>query len=170
LQILLVNYLNVHGQISYAPQAASSRPPSPAQDKALLAIHLRALRLTLCPEQVWQEAWGAKLANARLSYQGEVVQRALPLTWAGVRPGLPPEHLSGRCNALDLASGRLKDQLADPALSVLPRELWPPRIQKTLVRASTEEWNKIGTECVKRRIFRVVHESMVIYHSVSSST
>jgi len=33
------------------------------------------------------------------------------------------------------------------------------------VRASAEEWTRIGTECVKRRIFQVVDESLVIYHN-----
>ena len=41
--------------------------------------------------------WGQVVASARLTYQGEVVQRAEPLSWEAVAPALPPAELSGRC-------------------------------------------------------------------------
>ena len=111
LHVLLVNYLHEGGlavvlkdKIPVGPAAVRPRP-SVAQARALRGIHLRCLELALAEVSIPDTNWGKIAGNSRLSYQGEVVQKAVDLTLDSVVPALPPAALSGRCKAIDLARG-----------------------------------------------------------------
>ena len=171
LHVLLVNYLHEGGpavvlkdRVSGSPTAAQARP-STAQARALRGIHFRCLDLALADVPIPDTKWDEIAGNARLSYQGEVVQKAVELTLDAVIPALPPAALSGGCKAVDLARGYLKKQLVDPSLSIKPRHMWPEKLKKAQVRASQAEWDKIAAECWKRKIFTVVEESELIWHN-----
>lgn len=42
------------------------------------------------PKAISVGAWGAKLGDVRVTYHGEVVEKAQALTLDQIRPGLPP--------------------------------------------------------------------------------
>ena len=102
------------------------------------------------------EDWSEYLKNRRLSYSGEVLSRAETLTWAQVEPALPPPGLGGKVSALALASGRMRDLLMKPELTVLPREEWPDRLPRAQVRAESGEWAKITAGLVSEGWLRAV--------------
>jgi hypothetical protein len=66
------------------------------------------------------EDWGNFLKVKGLGYNGDVVERAEPLSLARVLPGLPPAHLCASIDVLELADGGLKTFLEHPEDSVMP--------------------------------------------------
>ena len=109
--------------------------------------------------------WKEKLGQHSVSYTGEVVQRAVPLTLEQILPALPPEELSGRLDALALSEGPMREILQHPERSLLPESERPAVLPKPKVRATQEEWNQIGAECVRRNIFGVIPAKRIITHN-----
>ena len=164
LSCLLVNKLHLQSARQLSEQKLQE-PLSACQKKALVQFHLDAACLVIDSAKLVPLDLPKLLGKVKLQYDGEVAQKTVHLTWAGVRPGLPPEALSGQLSAAKLASPTVQRLLLDPALSLLPKEEWPAKLKRPKVRATQEEWNRIGTGLVKRRIFSVIDEGLIIWHN-----
>ena len=64
------------------------------------------------------EGWQSKLGQHSVTYCGEVVQRAMPLTLEQILPALPPADLSGKLDAVGLSEGSMRELLLNPQLSM----------------------------------------------------
>ncbi len=83
-------------------------PATPGQARAL--AHLHGLVVDFVSEmsgKLEPKGWGRISADKRLSYGGEVISKAVNLTWEPIAPGLPPRELAGRINSWELASPAL---------------------------------------------------------------
>ena len=62
------------------------------------------------PDKDWKEFMNAR----RLTYNGDVVQRAVPLTWKQVEAALPPKGCCGRIPVVDIAEGPAREYWLNP--------------------------------------------------------
>ena len=67
--------------------------------------------LTIPAAVVPKENWQELLKHSRLNYHGDVVQRAVRLTWVQVEPGLPPPEHCAIIYVEELADGPMLDFL-----------------------------------------------------------
>ena len=74
--------------------------------------------------------WEAKLKDFRISYQGEVVEKAHSLTLEQVLPGLPPAGYGGSVPLLELCEGEVRERLENPLGNLLPEEELPERLPR----------------------------------------
>ena len=105
-----------------------------------------------------RESWNERLNDFRVSYQGEVVEKAQALTLAQILPGLPPVGYGGKVDILELCEGRVKEMLQDPELVMLQGEELPTSLPKPKVLATDEEWGKICRELYARGLVRPVED------------
>ena len=106
--------------------------------------------------------WSEKLEGVRISYQGEIVEKAQELTLEQVLPGLPPPGYGGRVAITDLCEGEVKELLLDPSKAFLEGEELPERIPTPKVMASDEEWEKICKVLMERGLVRPVEEIAIV--------
>ena len=48
--------------------------------------------------------WPEYIRSRKVGYDNEVVMKGLPVSWAQIEPGLPPEALGGSIDSCALAS------------------------------------------------------------------
>ena len=157
---VLVCTLNYMALGDFVPHFTSTHP-SPNQRKALQ--HLEEQVETFLGksklERLPAEDWLTTLRQKRTDYSGNVIAKAMPLSWSQIEPALPPRELAGKIACEDLAEGRMKELLLNPELSTLPMAEWPPDIKSAQVKAvSDEEIIKIAVGLHDRGILRVADE------------
>ncbi len=109
--------------------------------------------------------WAELLQSRRLGYDGEVVAKAVDLTVEQVLPALPPEDIGGSVNALEVAEADMRKLLANPDLSVKPRDEWPEKLSKARMRISDSEWAILGPELVRRGLCKTLKAAELIMHN-----
>ena len=72
--------------------------------------------------------------------------------------------MAGRVNALELCAPAFRQYLADPQLSLLPRESWPDRLGSTPVRVAPGEWDEILAGLHARDIVSFIRPEDMIRH------
>ena len=102
--------------------------------------------------------WKDKLEGVRISYQGEIVEKAQELTLEQILPGLPPVGYGGRVSITDLCEGEVRECLLDPSRVLLEGEELPELLPTLKVMASDEEWGKICRVLMERGLIRPVDE------------
>ncbi|CAK9108713.1 unnamed protein product [Durusdinium trenchii] len=137
--------------------------PTAAQRDLLLSIELSAQRLLKDDVQVdWTNAAIREDFDKRsVSYTGEEVCKAEPLSLRRVIPGLPPEGHGGSIQATDWVDGRTRTLLEHPELCVTPdvgQEL--PRLQGK-IHVEPEDRMALSLELVRRGICRWIPENKV---------
>ena len=100
--------------------------------------------------------WRSRIADLSVGYTGEVVEKARWLTWAQVEPGLPPVGKGGILFAPDFCDGWVAEHLTNADLSRIPDELIKEELPYATVRATQQEWNRIGREMVERGVACVI--------------
>jgi hypothetical protein len=97
------------------------------------AVHMVSLPENSIPKKDWDEA----TEGTRLSYIGQVVERAVELTWEQLEPALPDFDHCASIDAEALAEGECRDVLADPmgALDKLHSAKECPRAGRNIIRA-----------------------------------
>ncbi|CAE7224807.1 unnamed protein product [Symbiodinium pilosum] len=92
----------------------------------------------------------------------EEVHSALAFTWANVEHSLPQRELAGALDGVSVASGGIKDFLANPWEYLKPE---PARTWMTTPRVmvSAEEWPRVAAGLVERRICDVIPLSQVLH-------
>ena len=102
--------------------------------------------------------WKDKLEGVRISYQGEIVEKAQELTLEQILPGLPPVGYGGRVAITDLCEGEVRECLLDPGRVLLQGEELPEKLPTPRVMASDEEWGKICKVLLERGLIRPIDE------------
>lgn len=67
--------------------------------------------------------WGKRLGDVRISYHGEVVEKAQKLTLDQIMPGLPPPGYGASVPLTELCDGELKMKLENPLSNLLQGSL-----------------------------------------------
>ena len=97
-----------------------------------------------------------------MTYWGEEVFTAEPLTIAQVEPSLPPLGTAGVVDILEVVEGRLREQLLDPSGLLRPPEEWPAQTPtaRTQLR-DPQEWEPLAKLLVARRLVDWIPASQV---------
>ena len=114
--------------------------------------------------------WRRLLAAKSVDYNQDLVLKGRPLTWSQVEAGLPPPGVAGGVRAVSLAAPPMARLLADPMLSVKPREEWPDTLRRTRVLAKPNEWPKIVRGLHGRGMIRFLREDQLVRHGEQSLT
>ena len=163
--VISINYLYTAQGKEACSQFATSVSPTMAQLESLSQSWLAVDEFIGSQDIPFScKDWPTVLLGSRLSYDGEVVAKAVDITVEQVLPGLPPIGVAGSIQCIDLLPHRLQPLLADPSLSTLPREEWPDRFVRPRMRIAKEEWKKLGPELVRRNICKPISASSLIVH------
>ncbi|CAK0901893.1 unnamed protein product [Prorocentrum cordatum] len=107
-------------------------------------------------------AWEELISSKDVTYGGEEVARALPLTLGGVMPGLPAKGVAASVRAIDIADARVGSWLADPGLALLPRAEWPEEVPRASIQVkSKQEWHDIGAKLVELGLAAPIAEERI---------
>ena len=106
--------------------------------------------------------WRKRLGDVRISYHGEVVEKAQRLTLDQVMPGLPPQGYGASVPLIELCEGELRTRLEDPMSNLLPEEELPDDIPAPKVHASEEQWEMIVKELHTRGLVRPVEDPVEV--------
>lgn len=101
-------------------------------------------------------SWGTKLGDVRVSYHGEIVEKAQALTSEQVLPGLPPAGYGASVPLIELCDGELREKLMNPRQNLLEEVEMPADLRLPRVHAHKEEWHKIAAELWKRGLVEPV--------------
>ena len=107
-----------------------------------------------------QEEWRNSIDSLRVSYTGEVLEKAAPLTLAQVLPGLPSVNHGGLVDILEVLPAHLQHTLQHPERLMLEPPQGPRPRPK--VRASDEEWPKIARAMFDRGLVRPVSQCPIL--------
>ena len=88
--------------------------------------------------------WGKKLGDIRISYHGEVVEKAHRLTLDQIRPGLPPMGYGGSVSLVELCEGEVKEKLEQPLENLLPEDEMPDDVPAPKVTCHART---VGVDC-----------------------
>ena len=131
-----------------------------AQEKALVRI-LDSLKIFMDEKtpkvgvpRTPSGGWKDELKKLRVSYSGEVVEKAAPLTLAQVLPGLPSVEHGGLVNILDMVDDKMRKKLENP-LAMLRSDIME-EIPKPRVMCEQEEWNSLVKAMAERKLIRPV--------------
>eukprot|EP00435_Cladocopium_sp_Y103_P061594 s1327_g23.t1 len=106
--------------------------------------------------------WGTKLGDVRISYHGEVVEKAQRLTLDQILPGLPPAGFGGSVRLVELCDGELRERLEDALGNLLFEEELPEDLPSPRVHASPEQWELIVQELYKRGLVVPVEDPVEV--------
>ncbi len=95
----------------------------------------------------------------------EMCIRGREVTLEQILPALPPPGIAGSIPAVDLVDPQMKRLLENPDLVVKPRDQWPASFRKTKMFISRPEWELVGPELVRRKIFRPIEADKLIKHN-----
>lgn len=99
------------------------------------------------------EDWKERLEGVRISYQGEIVEKAQELTMEQILPGFPQWDTGARWQSLTSVKGRFVSACLTGGRRA-PREV----ADQKKVMASDEEWGKICKVLLDRGLVRPVDE------------
>ena len=102
-----------------------------------------------------KESWSRLVQEARISYHGEVIQKAEALEFDRVLPSLPPEGFGG---IADLGEGQVKELLLDPQRCQIPESELPDVIPSPKVRVKDGDWDKLARALFERGIVAPVDQ------------
>ena len=94
-----------------------------------------------------KESWDRLVDEARISYHGEVIQKAEALEFDRVLPSLPPEGFGGIADLASLCEGRVKDMVLDPKLCQPDEEELPDVIPAPKVRVKMVTGSPLRRPC-----------------------
>ncbi|CAK0893464.1 unnamed protein product, partial [Prorocentrum cordatum] len=149
--VLVVHSLN-HQSAGHAKGSPVPTGPLTAAQESSMRVICKAAKYFAADSAKDFQApdWHEVVAARDITYGGEEVSRALPLTLGGVMPGLPPRGVAASVRALDIADERVAGWLADPTLALLPKAEWPEEVPRAAIQASSKaEWHRIGAKLVE---------------------
>lgn len=105
--------------------------------------------------------WGKEVEKVRISYTGEVVEKARPLTLRQILPGLPSAQHGAIVPLLDVVSGEVREKLMDPQRLI--KSQMDEALPKPRVLAKDGEWPKIAKALYERGLVRPVSRAPVCH-------
>ena len=105
-------------------------PLSLSQVEAIQRLERDVIQLVSDPSQLPQKDWEMALKEKRVSYSGETVTTARPLTWEQIKGALPEPSQIGSVRADVLCTAGVREYLIHPSLALKPKEDWPSRPKK----------------------------------------
>eukprot|EP00434_Breviolum_minutum_P038695 symbB.v1.2.034333.t1/scaffold4414.1/size41512/1 len=105
-----------------------------------------------------KESWEKLVDEARISYHGEVIQKAEALEFDRVLPSLPPEGFGGIPDLASLCEGRVKEMVLDPKLCQLEEKDLPDVIPAPKVRVKDGDWEPLARALFERGILSPVDQ------------
>lgn len=105
-----------------------------------------------------KESWEKLVDEARISYHGEVIQKAEALEFDRVLPSLPPEGFGGIADLASLCEGRVKEMVLDPKLCQLEEKDLPDVIPAPKVRVKDGDWEPLARALFERGILSPVDQ------------
>ena len=105
-----------------------------------------------------KESWDKLVDEARISYHGEVIQKAEALEFDRVLPSLPPEGFGGIADLASLCEGRVKELVLDPKLCQLDEKDLPDVIPAPKVRVKDGDWEPLAKALFERGILSPVDQ------------
>ena len=138
-------------------------PASAAQTHALAGLQQRvAFFIGESPGRVQELDWVDRMVQKAVSYTGEEIGVAQPLTWNQLLPALPPKGSAGIVRAEELASGGVREALLNPTLCFKNESEWPEAPSTAKIRASPKEWKVIAPGLVEHGVCGLVRASEVL--------
>jgi hypothetical protein len=107
-----------------------------------------------------QEDWGHAIDDLKVSYTGEVLEKAVPLTLAQVLPGLPSVEHGGSVDIMEVLPPHLQEALKHPEKMMVEPPQGPRPHPK--VRVVDGEWPKIARALFDRGLIRPVNHCPVL--------
>eukprot|EP00438_Fugacium_kawagutii_P035066 Skav236673 [mRNA] locus=scaffold338:400738:405778:- [translate_table: standard] len=166
LVVIALNWLHSDGK----PTNAVGPPggyASKAQEAALERIwQMAKIFVNEKPEQKGgvprtpEAPWKGELSKLRVSYTGEVVEKAQPLTLEQILPGLPSPDHGGLVNILEVVDERLARKLKRPDLML--RENIAELVPEPQVMCGDIEWAKVAKALYDRHLVTPVDQFPVI--------
>ena len=108
------------------------------------------------------DEWGKKLGDVRISYTGEIIEKAHQLTLDQVLPGLPPAGYGGSVPLIDLCEGELRERLLNPMGNILEVEEMPEDLPRPKVHATQGQWEAIARELYSRGLAEPVEDPVMV--------
>ena len=105
-----------------------------------------------------KEGWETLVKDARISYHGEVIQRAEALEFDRVLPSLPPEGFGGIADLASLCEGKVKEMVLNPKLCQLEEAELPDVIPAPRVRVKDGDWEPLAKALFERGILAPVDQ------------
>ena len=100
--------------------------------------------------------WETLIGDARISYHGEVIQKAEALEFERVLPSLPPEGFGGIADLASLCEGQVREMVLNPALCQLDEGDLPDVIPAPKVRVKDGDWEPLAKALFERGILAPV--------------
>ena len=97
-----------------------------------------------------QEDWEQEVKSLKVSYSGEVMEKAMPLTLEQVLPGLPSEKHGASINVLDVLPEEFQEVLRHPEELVDPNP--EGEVPRPKVHCTDEEWPLIVKAMMDRKL------------------
>ena len=94
---------------------------------------------------------------------GDVVAKAVPLTWRRVEKGHPPLGCCGRASAIDIAADSFKGWLKHPKRSLRPRSEWPGRFRRARAHIKPEQEDRLAEGLFRHGICNFLSDGDLIY-------
>ena len=167
LLITVLNYLNLGLSAAHTLQSAGKEQDvSTAQAHAMAYLREQVdIFLEDIPERMPEIDWAAAVKASRTDYKGEMLLKGVPVTWAQVESGLPPEGLAGSMAAAQLASDEMRPWLLDPSLSVKPYAQWPRRFRRSYVRCKAGELPDLIRGLYRHKVISFLNDDELVYDS-----
>ena len=145
-------------------------PPGKAQSQALdriwelvkVFVDDNSESTSKVPRSPEMGEWGKKLGDVRVSYHGEVVEKAQRLTLDQILPGLPPMGYGASVALAELCEGEVREKLENPLSTLLPEDELPDDVPAPKVHASQEQWEKIAGELYRRGLVQPVEDPVKV--------
>ena len=149
---------------SVASRAVALGPPSLVQVEALRALERDALYFcthgdTVVPATDWWDYLGSRA----ISYSGEEVGVARPLSWEQMVPALPPKDACGVVDAAAVATGGIREILLNPELCMKERDAWPEVLTKVKRHTKPGELQPIVQGLVQQGLCALTRQEAVCH-------
>eukprot|EP00435_Cladocopium_sp_Y103_P066365 s1365_g28.t1 len=151
LVVVALNHMYGHRPDGGAPVPGSQATGPQEQALSLLWNLVKEFideKETVGVPRTSQEDWGRSIDSLRVSYTGEVLEKAVPLTLEQVLPGLPSVDHGAMVDILEVLPAHLQEVMQHPERLMLE----PPQGEKPRprVRAVEGEWPKIAKAMMDR--------------------
>eukprot|EP00438_Fugacium_kawagutii_P022919 Skav229978 [mRNA] locus=scaffold372:377191:382604:+ [translate_table: standard] len=165
LVVIGLNYLHAGGSIE-AGRAPPGGMATVAQEKALLRIW-EMVKIFVDEKEPKKGVprtpsgdWSQELEKLKISYGGEVTEKARPLTLEQILPGLPSVEHGGLVDLLEVVDEKMQKKLLHPEHMV--REDIPEEIPRPQVMCGDDEWEKIVKALYERKLVEPIEQHPVV--------